>query len=122
MATDFLGNELPHLLPNTDCTGCVAPCCSRFTMGGRYQALASGVVQLRHWRTYDARLRLVAVERRRGEPFRVLQFTCMELEDGRCSMYDYRPYACIVYDCRADSGRMSGPDDATPRCSLPRRT
>src|SRR5579883_1813941 len=103
-----MGQELPERLPDTDCAGCVAPCCRDFTMGARFQALLSGVVQLRHWRRYDADLRVIAVERRPGVPLKTLHFTCAMLAGNRCSVYDHRPYACIVYDCRLDTGRMLG--------------
>ncbi|MHB8578023.1 MAG: hypothetical protein ACYDCQ_22145 [Dehalococcoidia bacterium] len=119
MATDAMGEELPDLLPDTDCAGCAAPCCSDFTMGGRFQALVGGVVQLRHWRRYDADLRVIAVERRPDVPMKTIHFGCTKLVNGRCAVYDHRPYACIVYDCRTDPGRMHGADAGAPHCRLP---
>ncbi len=77
---------MPQPSVSADCAGCVAPCCTTFTMGGRFQALVSGVVRLRHWRMYDTELRVIAVERREDVPLKMLHFARTELDSGRCTI------------------------------------
>lgn len=76
---------------NVPCGDC-SECCTFGAEGFAHVELTDGEGDASTYRTHEVDGKLVLDTREDG--------SCVYLEDGRCSIYSRRPWACRVFDCR----------------------
>jgi len=86
-------NKNPSL--KTFCKKCGGKCCN----GSRFNYVLIQNFEVEQLRALGAKIQ-------RNVPFSEMIIRqnkdCQFLENGRCSIYEYRPLSCKRYDCRGD--------------------